>query len=89
MPVYRLDPVDPGHFSWDYSVEKDTLWACADGEEAARELAATKSGFPAEAPPGAVSPWRDPKVTSCAPEPSMKYPAPGEVVREDGSHVHD
>ena len=32
-------------------------------------------------------PWQDEKVTSCVLDPTMNYPDPGEVIREDGSKV--
>jgi hypothetical protein len=94
MPVYRLDPIDPGHPSWKYSVEKDALWTNAPTPQEARDLAAAKSGFeagahPDSASPTVQSPWQNDKVTSCTPEPTMDYPGPGEVIREDGSAVVD
>lgn len=89
MPVYRLDPIDPGHASWRNSVEKDSLWTNAATPSQARDLVAAKTGFDAQALPAAPSPWRDEKVTSCKLEPTMDYPAPGDVIREDGSVVTD
>jgi hypothetical protein len=89
MPVYRLDPIDPGHASWRFSVEKDSLWTQAATPEAARDLVAAKTGFDAQAHPGALSPWQDDKVTSVTPQPTMDYPGPGEVIRDDGSAVAD
>ena len=44
MNVYRLDPIEPGHPSWRFSDEKDTVWACAPTAKQARELVAAKSG---------------------------------------------
>ncbi len=87
MTVYRLDPIDADHGSWKYSDEKDTVWTNAPTPKAARDQVAAHSGFAALAEPGSVSPWQDEKVTSCAPEPTMDYPSPGEVIREDGSQV--
>ena len=45
MNVYRLDPIEPGHPSWRFSDEKDTVWACAPTAKRARDLVAAKSGF--------------------------------------------
>jgi hypothetical protein len=89
MPVYRLDPIDPGHSSWIYSEEKASLWVCAPTVKEARDLVAAKTGFKRSATPGLLSPWQDDKITSCTPEPSMDYPGPGDVIREDGSVVED
>ncbi len=55
----------------------------------ARDLVAARTGFFKLAEPGAVSPWKDERVTSCVEEPTMSYPSPGEVIREDGSRVAD
>ncbi len=87
MSVYRLDPIDPGQASWSYSMEKDTVWACAATPEAARELASVRSGFESAAPKDVSSPWKDPRIVSCTLEPTMTYPDPGQVMREDGSLV--
>jgi hypothetical protein len=89
MPVYRLDPIDPGHDSWRYSVEKDTLWTDAPTAREARDLVAATTGFDAKAHPGVASPWQDEKVTAVTAEPTMDYPGPGVVIREDGSVVTD
>ncbi len=89
MSVFRLDPIDPGQPSWAYSIEKDTVWACAPTAKDARELVASRAGLSAGAPAGTLSPWLDEKATSCAPEPTMTYPGPGEVIREDGSLVNN
>jgi hypothetical protein len=88
MNIYRLDPIDPGLPSWNYSIEKDTLWSSAPTPKEARDLAASKAGFAADAPVGVISPWLDEKATSCVAEPTMTYPDPGEVIREDGSSVN-
>ena len=85
MPIYRLDPIDPGHPSWRFSVEKDVVWTNAASPGAARNQVAAKTGWTAGA--DLVSPWRNEAVVSCALEPTMSYPGPGEVVREDGSAV--
>ncbi len=87
MNVYRLDPVDPGHASWQYSVEKNSVWTCAANAKEARDLVASRTGFAADAAPSVLSPWQDARVTSCTIEPTMNYPNPGEVVRDDGSLV--
>jgi len=89
MNVYRLDPIDPGHPSWQYSTEKDTLWTCAPTPGEARDLVASRTGFAAFASLGATSPWKEEKVASCTLEPTMNYPNPGEVIRDDGSLVQD
>jgi hypothetical protein len=87
MPVFRLDPIDPGNPSWAWSVEKEALWTSAPTPKEARDLVAAKTGSEVPAHPGILSPWQDEKVTSCTPEPTMDYPGPGEVIREDGSPV--
>jgi hypothetical protein len=87
MNVYRLDPIKPGHPSWRYSREKDTVWACAPTEQEARDLVAGKSGFAELAEPDAASPWRDATVTSCVLDPTISLMRAGNVVREDGSAV--
>jgi hypothetical protein len=85
MNVYRLDPIDPGHPSWKFSQEKDTVWAAAPTETAARELVASRSGFdPAS---DETSPWKNPVVTSCVLDPTIELLNAGEVVRQDGSDV--
>ena len=87
MNVFRLDPIKPGHPSWRYSQEKDTVWACAPTAKHARDLVAAKSGLARRAAPGVVSPWRDEAVTSCVLEPTMRLMRAQTVVREDGSLV--
>jgi hypothetical protein len=87
MNVYRLDPIDPGDESWRYSTEKNTVWTCAPTPEEARELASVKSGFASAAPKDVASPWKNDSLVSCTIEPTMSYPDPGQVIREDGSLV--
>ncbi len=87
MNVYRLDPLKPGHPSWRYSEEKDTVWACAPTAQAARDLVAVKSGFAKHAEAGAKSPWRDATVTSCVFDQTITLMSRETVVREDGSLV--
>jgi hypothetical protein len=87
MNVYRLSPEVSDDASWKYSVEKGRVWACALTPGDARDLVAAKTGFFKLAEPGAVSPWKNERVTSCVAEPTMSYPDPGQVVREDGSRV--
>jgi hypothetical protein len=87
MTVYRLSPIAPDDPSWKYSVEKAHVWAGAATPEDARELVAVKTGFLKLAGQGAISPWKNEGVTSCNEEPTMNYPDPGEVIREDGSRV--
>jgi hypothetical protein len=87
MNVYRLDPLKPGHPSWRYSAEKDTVWACAATAQAARDLVTAKSGFAKHAPADVRSPWRDATVTSCDLDPTITLMDPQTVVREDGSLV--
>ena len=87
MNVYRLDPIDAASALWKYSEEKNTVWTCAASTKEARDVVTAHTGFAAVSEPGAVSPWQDEKVTSCVPEPTMSYPGPGEVIREDGSTV--
>lgn len=88
MPVYRLAAILTDDPSWKYSIEKTHVWAGAPSPADARDLVAVKSGFYKLAEPGAVSPWKDPRVTSCAEDVTMNYPGPGEVIREDGSTVN-
>ncbi len=87
MNTYRLDPIEFGDSSWQYSKEKGSIWACAPTPQEARDLVASKSGFGAFAGIGARSPWQDDAVTSCVLQPSMKLMNAGDVVREDGSSV--
>lgn len=87
MNIYRLDPIASGHPSWQYSEEKNCVWACAPTPQAARELVAAKTGFATLGASGARSPWQDATVTSCIPQPTMSHMAAGDVVREDGSSV--
>jgi hypothetical protein len=89
MKVFRLAPIDGDDASWKYSVEKAHVWACASNAADARDLVAAKTGFSKLAEPGAVSPWKNERVTSCVEEPTMTYPGPGVVIREDGSRVSD
>jgi hypothetical protein len=89
MKVFRLSPIAADDPSWRFSIEKSHLWTCAETARDARETVAKKTGFARLREPGAVSPWSDPRVTSCDEEPTMSYPDPGEVVREDGSEVAD
>jgi hypothetical protein len=88
MKVFRLAPVLTDDPSWKYSIEKTHVWAGALTPADARDLVAVKSGFYKLATPGAVSPWKDERVTSCTEEPTMSYPGAGEVIREDGSSVN-
>ena len=87
MNTYRLDSIDAESASWKYSQEKYTVWTRAASIKDARAQVAAHTGFSAVSEPGAVSPWQDEKVTSCVLEPTMTYPDPGEVIREDGSTV--
>jgi len=87
MNVYRLDPIEPGHPSWRFSDEKDTVWACAPTAKRARDLVAAKSGFAKYGAEGDQSPWQDQAVTSCILQPTMPLMSPETVVREDGSLV--
>ncbi|WP_294533224.1 hypothetical protein [uncultured Rhodoblastus sp.] len=89
MKVYRLSPIATDDPSWNYSVEKEHVWAGAATAAEARELVAAKSGFSRLAKPGAVSPWNDERVTSCVEEPTLSHPGVGQVIREDGSKVAD
>jgi hypothetical protein len=88
MNVYRLNPIDPGHPSWRFSIEKDPVWTCAPTPKDARALVAVKTGLGADAAAGTSSPWLDETATTCVLEPTMTYPDPGEVIREDGSLVN-
>ena len=87
MNVYRLDPIEPGHPSWRFSDERDTVWACAPTAKQARDLVAAKSGFAKYGAEGDQSPWQDEVITSCVPQPTMSLMSPETVVREDGSLV--
>ncbi|HVO33360.1 MAG TPA: hypothetical protein VMU17_05535 [Elusimicrobiota bacterium] len=88
MKVYRLSPEDTNNPNWKYSIEKSHVWAGALSPADARDLVAARTGFFKLAVSGAVSPWKDERVTSCVEEPTMNYPSPGEVSREDGSSVN-
>jgi hypothetical protein len=87
MNIYRLEPITFDPSSWQYSAEKNGVWACAPTPEEARALVAAKTGFAALAVAGARSPWQDATVTSCVPEPTMRLLDVGDVVRQDGSSV--
>lgn len=94
MPVYRLDPSNPGHPSWLNSVEKDTVWVCAPSIRDARDLVAAKTTPPTPpTPPSATtgtsgsSPWQDETATSCVADPTVTSLGDGDVVRQDGSLV--
>jgi hypothetical protein len=87
MNIYRLDPIVPGHSCWQFSEEKDCVWACAPSLREARDLVAAKTGFAALGATGANSPWQDEAVTSCVLQPTMTLMCAGDVVREDGSPV--
>jgi len=87
MNIYRLDPIEPGHSCWQYSKEKNRIWACAPTPKDARDLVATKTRFSMLGVIGARSPWQDEAVTSCVLQPSMTHMSAGDVVREDGSPV--
>ena len=87
MNIYRLDPIEPGHLSWRFSEEKDTVWACAPTAKQARDLVAAKSGFAKYGAKGDQSPWQDGAVTSCVLQPTMSLMSPETVIREDGSLV--
>lgn len=87
MNIYRLDPILPGHSSWQYSEEKNCVWACAPTPTEARDLVAAKTVSATLDATGAKSPWQDEAVTSCVGQPSMTHLRAGDVVREDGSLV--
>lgn len=89
MPIFRLASLAADDPSWKYSVERTHVWAHALTADDARDLVAAKTGFFRLAEPGAVSPWKDPRITSIAEDPTMSFPGPGEVIREDGSRVAD
>jgi hypothetical protein len=89
MNIYRLDPIDAAHPSWQYSREKETLWAGAPAPHDARDLVAAKTGFAINSATERRSPWQNEDVTSCIREPSMTHILAGTVVRADGSHVGD
>ncbi|MGB8278613.1 MAG: hypothetical protein WCF20_11875 [Methylovirgula sp.] len=87
MNIYRLDPIDPNHPSWQNSVENDTVWASAPTPQEARDLAAEKTKTAVLGAIGLKSPWQDASVTSCVWEPSMTTVDPWTVARADGSIV--
>jgi hypothetical protein len=88
MNVYRLDPIDPDHPSWQNSTEQEGLWAGASTPTDARELVADKARVGAHVA-DATSPWQDVRVKSCVLEPSVTHIRTGTVVRADGSLVGD
>jgi hypothetical protein len=87
MNVYRLDPIDPGHASWAFSKEKNSVWVGSATGDKARDLAAARSGFDHLVTSDATSPWKNPALTSCVLEPTVKLLNEGDVVRQDGSEV--
>lgn len=88
MNIYRLDPIDPDHPSWQNSTEQEGDWAGALMPSDARDLVADKTRVGVQGV-GAASPWQDVRVTSCVLEPSVTHILPGTVVRGDGSLVGD
>jgi hypothetical protein len=76
MKVYRLDPIAPGDPSWQYSIEKDSVWRCAASPNDARKLVAEKAKAAVAGATAPKSPWLDAAVTSCAWEPSIAIFAP-------------
>jgi hypothetical protein len=88
MSVYRLDPIDPDHASWQSSTEQEGVWAGASTPKDARDLVADKTRVGAQGA-DATSPWQDVRLTSCVLEPSVTHIRPGTVVRGDGSLVGD
>ena len=87
MNIYRLDPIDPNHPSWQNSTEQECVWAAAPTRKEARDLVADKTGVGLHAQTGITSPWQDERVTSCVWEPSIVHIRAGTVVRGDGSLV--
>ena len=92
MMVFRLEPISAtlDSDSWKDSTHKETLWASAEDEGAARDLAANatsgskvRSGFP-KIPP---SPWRNADLVSCTIDPSRKV-ADGTVVTANGKQIN-
>jgi hypothetical protein len=63
MNVYRLDPIDPDHPSWQNSTEQEGLWAGASTPTDARELVADKARVGAHVA-DATSPWRSVRRTN-------------------------
>ena len=89
MKVYRLDPIAPGDPSWQYSIEKDSVWTCAATPNDARKLVAEKAEADVAGATTLKSPWLNAAVTSCVLEPTMSHIRAGTVVRADGSLVGD
>ena len=93
MNIYRLDPIDEEHPSWELSTEKECVWAAAATPKEARDLVAAKtrpdSGIATTPAHETNSPWQNAAVTSCVWEPSMTHVRAGTVVRADGSIVGD
>ena len=87
MHTYRLDPIDPGHPSWENSLEKETVWTCAPSIRDARDLVAAKTGAPRKNAANGDSPWQIEVASSCAPDPNVSSVGAGEVIRQDGSLV--
>jgi len=87
MNIYRLDPIDSGRSSWQYSEERNCVWACAGTPGEARALVAAKTGFARLGAPDGQSPWQDETVTSCVVQPTMTIMRAGDVIRQDGSPV--
>ena len=89
MNVYRLDPIDQNHPSWQNSNEQECVWASAPTPKDARDLVADKTRRRVLSETGIKSPWQDEAVTSCILDPSMIHIRAGAVVRTDGSIVDD
>jgi hypothetical protein len=89
MNIYRLDPIDPNHPSWQNSTEQECVWAAAPTPKEARDLVANKTGVGLDGAAGITSPWQDERVTSCILEPSITHVRAGTIVRGDGSLVGD
>ncbi len=93
MNIYRLDPIDQEHPSWQLSTEKECVWTNAATPKEARDLVAAKTTPDSQVVTAfshmPVSPWQNEAVTSCVWEPSMSHIRAGTVVRADGSMVGD
>jgi hypothetical protein len=89
MNIYRLDPIDQNHPSWQNSEEQECVWASAPTPKDARDLVADKTKRGALSEMAIRSPWQNEAVTSCVLDPSMSSIRAGAVVRTDGSLVGD
>jgi hypothetical protein len=87
MMIYRLEPVNLDHPSWQASWVKEAVWVLAFDENSARGKVAmaTLTAVPtALGAPMARSPWDLVDVTSCIPDPSRADVPSDKAITADG-----